>query len=226
MNREAIIRASFFMAKALGKRTSRREVNEIISKLTGKGFRPAEVAVVLASLREPLRNQHGTSTEPASVPKMARSGTSTGTMPEPATLIPVLDNYSKPTVSSKPPRLDTRTESEKVADTALAALRESIEPSLKAGTWTGWKARNRKATIEMARAGMTAEQIVGVATSWRTKKGRDNIVMAWVAEWVEGGGGKAARGRDCPGCELTPAECERLHNDPNDIYQNYYELEA
>ena len=139
---------------------------------------------------------------------------------------------SQPSVSStppprRPPRLDTRSPAAIVADKALSTLRPEIEPTLTAQTWTRWLKKNRQATVDMALAGMNAEAIVDAVRRWREAKGK-GVVMSWVAGWLDEGSKTSARGNpkgDCE-CDLPLAECLHYHHDPNDIYENWYDLKA
>jgi hypothetical protein len=170
VNHEAVIRAAFFMAKALGKRTSRREVNELIVKHLGKGFRPQEIAAVLATLREPLRNQHGTTKEPAPESKTSIQGTSTGTNGKPSTLIPVpvnLASCSVPEPSAQKPKSPRATklpfdvtflEQRRVLLNAVWAL---AQPAIgRSITAEEWRKRNSRAAGDMVKAGVAAALVV------------------------------------------------------------------
>lgn len=188
MNREAVIRAAFFMAKALGQRTSRREVNAVIAKQLGKGFRTAEVAAVLSKLREPLRNQHGTSKEPASVLKTCTLGTSREPPGNPLPLLHVQDNLDSELRSSsrngKPSPVAANGRAKRVTQLPLdRALLDSKNAILKAvwnelqpfigrsSTWTDWRARNSVVAASFAKLGFTPEQIVAAWKHASDRKG-------------------------------------------------------
>lgn len=191
MNRPAIIKAAFYMAKALGQAPSRRNVNAIIEHQTGKGFRPADVAAVLKLL---VGNHLGTDAKPRPEPqpkhKTGQSGTTTGTTAEPATLINVTSNIDSPTENPppKPLRLSLRSQAEITADEVLKLLEPEVRPTLKGLTWSAWRGRNRKVLIDMAKSGMSADDLVGAWVEWVDFKGYVAYTLSWFQQWVSAGG--------------------------------------
>ena len=63
-------------------------------------------------------------------------------------------------------------------------MRDVIEPALNGMTWTTWRSRNRKAVVDMARSGMTADEIVEAHAEASEARGGVAMVMAWVQERV------------------------------------------
>lgn len=232
VNREAVIRAAYFMCKALGQRASRREVDAIIAKQTGgKTFRHAEVDRVLTSLRGPIGVQPGTTTGTKDGAQELQLGTTTGTGTGPyARVVTRTSNSSSESTTPHNPKQKRlrlvpagEGEAQAILDAVFPLVSERIAGKL---TKTKWRQINKRAALDMAQAGLTTPQVIAAHSALCEAWGDTVYMLDKVHKRIVAGGGKAARGRDCPGCELTPAECERHHNDPNDIYQNYYELEA
>lgn len=163
------------MCKALGRRTSRREVNAVIAAQLGKGFRPSEVAAVLSCIREPLRNQHVTSTGTSKRAQNGKTGTSTGTSREPATLINVtnnnlVDSLRSSTRNGKPSRgerngrpikLPFDRDTLDLRNAILKAVWQKVEPIIGRSTsFTDWRKRNATIARTLAERGYTTEKAV------------------------------------------------------------------
>lgn len=98
---------------------------------------------------------------------------------------------------ARPIRMDIRSAAEQVADEALKALRDVIEPALVGIRWGEWcKRGNRRATVSMAAAGMSADDIVAAHEEACEDRGGVAVVMSWVQERVmrQAASGGAPRG--------------------------------
>lgn len=173
-------------------------MNAVIAKQLGKGFRPQEVAAVLAHLREPLGNQYGTSREPAVVMQLDLLGTTTGTTWEPATLLHVdskLASSSKELSAQKPSvkQLRLPKSADELAFLALkrailsavwTLVQVAISRSMTAGEWGR---RNARPAADMARAGVTPEAAVQAWHSASDRIGEPVRTMALVQDEISRG---------------------------------------
>jgi hypothetical protein len=78
-----------------------------------------------------------------------------------------------------PARADRRSPAEQTADAALAGVRPTIEGVLVGMTWTAWLKQNRRPVVDMARSGMSAEEIIEAHAADAEKRGKPELVMAW-----------------------------------------------
>jgi hypothetical protein len=79
----------------------------------------------------------------------------------------------------KPERKDPRTADERVADDAIGLLRPRIEPLLSGMTWSTWRTRNRRAVVDMVKAGMSPTEIDAAHDRIRDAAGQPFVTMAW-----------------------------------------------
>jgi hypothetical protein len=108
---------------------------------------------------------------------------------EPAAPAPAaLDDFTLSADPPKPkrapiqPRLDVRTPAQITADEVLASIADGIKGALKGMTWTTWRTRNRKLVVDMAVAGLDAEDIVEAWTAGSERRGYPVLNMGWIAE--------------------------------------------
>jgi hypothetical protein len=147
---------------------------------------PHESATASSTQAEQIQHadQHTSSDSPA-LTRTVEVSLSTKIEPTAPTLALGLEVLppSQP-VKVRAPQADRRSPAEQTADAALSEVRETVEPALSGMTWTTWKARNRKVVVDMARSGMTADEIVVAHEEASEARGGVAMVMAWVQERV------------------------------------------
>ena len=173
MNREAVVRAAFFMCKALGRPTSRREINAIIVAVIGKGYRWSAIDAALYDWG-PRGDQTGTTNHAQN----GKTGTIVGTKPDLLKGIELefnsVDSLRSSTCiangaqaeSAPPPPPKRRPPQARLLlfgdrDAILDALWPCVQPYIGRTTGvTAWKKRNSLVAQDLAAHGWTPEKIV------------------------------------------------------------------
>lgn len=174
MNREAVIRAAYFLCRALGRRTGRREVNAVIVALIGKGFRWEEIDKTLAAItRGPLGDQAGTSTGTTIHAQNGVLGTTESALSGPRAReleleLELVDSLRSSTYVV-PTQAEKRNKNRKLPfdraeldarDAILRVVWQHIQPIIgRSTTWTDWRGRNQRIAMSFARGGFAPDQV-------------------------------------------------------------------
>lgn len=132
-------------------------------------------------------------------------------------LIPIASEPTAPQRKPQQPRLRLVPEGEEKAREILAAFWPVIAPRLVGKlTQSAWKQRNKRAALDMAQAGITAEQALVAHAEICEERGDTIFTLKWVHDRILRGFPTGKRGADpkngC-GCDLSLCDCVRLHQD-------------
>lgn len=107
-------------------------------------------------------------------------------------------------------------------DAIIAAIEPELRPALHGMTWTAWKQRFGRYCLDMARSGVTPAEAYAAWKDLCEEWGSTVYSMRVVQDRIVRGAAQRKKRFDPKnGCEcsLSVLECQRLHNDPNDIYE-------
>lgn len=202
MNELAVVRAAVYLCTATGKYPSRRRVDALIHMTAGKSIRSKYLASLIQEvLKNPQNGNHpepygtignqeslvqeplGNQTEPSGTTRYREINDIEGDYVAKATPSP---SAKRKRSQPRQTRLDTRSVPETVADDVIAQLRPVIEPVLVGQTWTTWKTRNRKYAVDMARADLTANEIVAAHEDESAQLGEPIRMLSFLQSRLNG----------------------------------------
>lgn len=207
MNDLAAVRAAIYLCTALGRRPSRRLTDTLIRVVTGgKSFKHDRIDTLTREVLGENGAAPGTKGAPrgskgASFPSCGDQNGEDGAAPGTKGRLYIdIDNREGDYVAKATPspsakrkrsqprqvRLDTRSVPERVADDVIAQLRPVIEPVLVGQTWTTWKTRNRKYAVDMARADLTANEIVAAHEDESAQLGEPIRMLSFLQSRLNG----------------------------------------
>lgn len=215
MNRDAVIQAAYFACIAVGTEPTYRNVNDMVEKIRGKGYRNGDVCAWLASRRGAKREQVGS--KPGA--DIHRETTKPGAAPERAGVLHAggakvlgLEAGDSPSTTSRespkaPPALFEPEVMEPAravkkhreqAPTTVAgyAIRDRlgrlVAPYLRAMTVGHWKKINSRDAEEMAKAGRTPEEAEQAWKDCYARTGKPLLYVRDVAKYIQGQAARAS----------------------------------
>lgn len=197
LNELVAIRAAVYFCRSMGKHPSRRLVDTLIRATASRSVRGTKIdslirQVVAENGTVPNTSGHNGTQKPLVPDSCGTQPDQTGRTRENSK---EGDYVAKATPSpsakrkrSQPRqvRLDTRSVPETVADDVIAQLRPVIEPVLVGQTWTTWKTRNRKYAVDMARADLTANEIVAAHEDESAQLGEPIRMLSFLQSRLNG----------------------------------------